>query len=54
MSKGRRTKWAVYVGRMEDRRNGWGMMVKPETPRVLQTNRRRLKDNITMDLKVTG
>jgi hypothetical protein len=49
--KSRRIKWARYVTRMGEKRNVYRLLVgKPEGKRPLGRPRRRLIDNIKMDL----
>ena len=50
--KSRRLRWAGHVARTEQFRNAYRVLVgKPESKRPLGRPRRRLKDNIQMDLR---
>jgi hypothetical protein len=52
MIKSRRMRWAGHVARMGEKRNACRILVrKPEGKRPLGRLRRRLMDNITIDLK---
>jgi hypothetical protein len=52
MIKSRRMKWAGYVARMGEKRNAYTILVgKPESKRPLGTPKRRLANNIKMDLR---
>jgi hypothetical protein len=49
--KSRRMRWAEHIARMEEKRNVYRLLVsKPERRRPLGRPRRRLLDNIKMDL----
>jgi hypothetical protein len=53
--KARKMRWAGHVARMGEKRNVYGILVgKPEEKRPLGRPRRRLVDNITMDLREIG
>ena len=53
--KSRKMRWAGHVARMEDGRGVCRVMVgKPEGKRPLGRPRRRLEDNIKMDLQEVG
>jgi hypothetical protein len=53
--KSRRMRWAGHVARMGDNRKAYRLLVgKPEGKRSLGRPRRRLVDNITMDLGEVG
>jgi hypothetical protein len=53
--KSRRMKWAGHVARMGEKRNVYRLLVgKPEGKRPLGRPRRRLVDNIKMDLLLIG
>ena len=53
--KPRRLRWAGHVGRMEQFRNAYRVLVgKPESKKPLGRPRRRLEDNIKMDLREVG
>ena len=53
--KSRRLRWAGHVARMEQSRNAYSILVgKPEGKRPLGRPRRRLEDNIKMDLREVG
>ena len=53
--KSRRLRWAGHVARMEQYRNAYRVLVgKPEGKRPLGRPRRRLEDNIKMDLRDVG
>jgi hypothetical protein len=55
MIKSRRMKWAGHVERMGETRNAYRILVgKPEGKRPLGRPRRRLVDNIKMDLREIG
>jgi hypothetical protein len=55
MIKGRRMRWAGHVARMGETRNAYRILVgKPEGKRPLRRQRRRLVDNIKMDLGEIG
>jgi hypothetical protein len=55
MIKPRRMRWAGRVTRMGETRNAYTVLVgKPEGKRPLGRPRRRLVDNIKMDLKEMG
>jgi hypothetical protein len=55
MIKPRRKKWAVHVACMGAMRNAFNILVgKFQGKRTLGRNRRRLKDNIRMDLREIG
>jgi transcription termination factor 2 len=50
-----RMRWAGHVARMEEKRNAYRILVgKPERRRPLRRPRRRLVDNIKIDLRETG
>jgi hypothetical protein len=52
MIKSRRIRWAGHVERMEGRRNAYRILVgEPEGRRPLGRPRRRVVDNIKMDLR---
>ena len=51
--KSRKIRWVGYVTRMGDNRDAYRVLVgKPEGKRPLGRSRRRLEDNIKMDLQV--
>jgi hypothetical protein len=53
--KSRRMRWAGHVARMGEKRNAYRLVVgKPEGERPLGRPRRRLVDNIRMDLGEVG
>jgi hypothetical protein len=53
--KPRRLRWAGHVARMGERRGAYRVLVgKPEGRRPLGRPRRRLEDNIKMDLREVG
>jgi transcription termination factor 2 len=53
--KSRRMRWAGHVARMEEDRGVYRVLVgKPEGKRPLGRPRRRLEDNIKMDLQEVG
>ena len=53
--KSRRMRWAGHVARMEEGRGVYRILVgKPEGKRPLGRPRRRLQDNIKMDLQEVG
>jgi hypothetical protein len=53
--KSRRLRWAGHVARMGEKRNAYRLLVgKPEGKRPLGRPRRRLVDNIRMDLGEVG
>ena len=53
--KSRRLRWAGHVGRMEQFRNAYRVLVgKPECKRPLGRPRRGWEDNISMDSKEVG
>jgi hypothetical protein len=53
--KSRRLRWAGHVARMGERRGACRALVgKPEEKRPLGRPRRRLEDNIKMDLREVG
>ena len=53
--KSRRMRWAGYVARMGERRGVYRVLVEnPEGKRPLRRTRRRLEDNIKMDLQGSG
>jgi hypothetical protein len=53
--KSRRIRWAVHVARMGEKRNAYRLLVgKPEGRWPLGKSRRRLMDNIRMDLVEVG
>jgi hypothetical protein len=53
--KSRRMRWAGHVARMEEKRNVYRLLAgKPEGKRPLGRPRRRLRDNIKMDLLKIG
>jgi hypothetical protein len=55
MIKLRRMRWAGHVARMEERKNGYRLMVgKPEGKRPLGRPRRRWVDDNMMDLRKKG
>jgi hypothetical protein len=55
MIKSRRMRWAGHVARMGEKRNAYRILVgKPEGKRPLARPRRRLVDNIKMDLRELG
>jgi hypothetical protein len=52
MMKSRKMRWAGHVARMGENRNAYRILVgKPEGKRPLGRPRRRLEDNIRMDLR---
>jgi hypothetical protein len=52
MSKPRKMKWTGHVRRMGEKRNAYRILVgKPEGKKPLGRPRRRLVDNIRMDLR---
>ena len=52
--KSRRLRWAGHVARMEEGRSAYKILTgKPTGKRPLGSPRRRLEDNIRMDLKET-
>jgi ribosome biogenesis protein Tsr3 len=53
--KSRRMRWAGHVARMGQKKNAYRLLVgKPEGKRSLGRPKRRLVDNIKMDLLETG
>jgi hypothetical protein len=55
MIKSRRMRWAGHVARMGEKRNAYRILVgKPEVKRPLARPRRRLVDNIKMDIREIG
>jgi hypothetical protein len=48
--KARRMRWAGHVARMEEKRNAYRLVGKPEGRRSLGRPRRKWLDNIRMDL----
>jgi hypothetical protein len=55
MIKSRRMRWAKHVARMREKRDAYRILVgKPEGKKPLGRPRRRLVDNIKMDLTVIG
>jgi hypothetical protein len=55
MIKSRRMRWAGHVARMGERKNAYRILVgKPEGRRPLGRPRRRLVNNIKMDLRYKG
>jgi hypothetical protein len=53
--KARRMRWAGHVARMGEKRNAYRLLVgKPGERRPLRRSRRRLLDNIRMDLVGVG
>jgi hypothetical protein len=55
MIKSRRIRWAGHVARIGTNRNSYRNLVgKPEGKRPLGIPRRRLEDNIKMDLREMG
>jgi hypothetical protein len=55
MNKSRRIRWAGYVARMGVKRDAYRILVgKPEGKRQLGRTRRRLVDNIKLDLREMG
>jgi hypothetical protein len=51
----RRMRWAGHVARMGEKRNAYRILVgKPDGKRPLGRPRRRLVDNIKMDLREIG
>jgi hypothetical protein len=55
MNKSRRMRWEEHVGRMEEKRNMYRLLVgKPEGKRPLGKPIYRLVDNMKMDLGETG
>jgi hypothetical protein len=55
MMKSRRMRWTGPVARMGETRNAYRILVgKPEGKRPLGRTRRRLVDNIKMDLREIG
>jgi hypothetical protein len=55
MIKSRRNRWAGHVARMGEKRNAYRILVgKREGKRPLGKPRRRLVDNIKMDLREIG
>jgi hypothetical protein len=55
MIKSRRMRWAGHVARMGAMRNAYRILTrKPEEKRPLGRPRRRLEDNIKMDLREIG
>jgi hypothetical protein len=55
MMKSRRMRWAGHVARMGEKKNAYRILVgKPEGKRPLGRPRRRLVDNIKMDLRKIG
>jgi hypothetical protein len=52
MIKSRRMRWAGHIARMQAKRNAYRILVgKPEGKKQLGRPRRRLVDNIKMDLR---
>jgi hypothetical protein len=49
--KSRRMRWVGHVARMEEMRNAYILVGKPEGKRPLGRPRRRWKGNITIDLR---
>jgi hypothetical protein len=55
ITKSRRMRWAWHVARMGENRNAYRILVgMPEGKRALGRPRRRLVDNIKMDLREIG
>jgi hypothetical protein len=55
MNKSRRMRWAGHVAGMGKKRNAYRIWVgKPEVKRLLGMSRRRLVDNIKIDLRELG
>jgi hypothetical protein len=54
ITKSRRMIWAGHVARMEEKRNAYRLVGKPEGKRPLGRPRRRWVDNIRMDLGEVG
>jgi hypothetical protein len=52
--KVRKMRWAGHVVRMEEKRNAYRLVRKPEGRRLLERPRRRWLDNIRMDLVEVG
>jgi hypothetical protein len=53
--KSKRMRWAGHVARMGEKRNSYRLLVgKPEGKRPIGRSRRRLVDNIKMDLEEIG
>jgi hypothetical protein len=52
--KSRRMRWAGHAARMGQRRNAYRILGKPKGRRPLGRPRRRLVDNIKMDLGEVG
>jgi hypothetical protein len=55
MMKSKWMRWAGYVARIGEKRNGYTkLVVKPQGRRLLGRPRRRWVDNIQMDLREIG
>jgi hypothetical protein len=55
MIKSRRMRWAVHVARIGKKKNVYRLLAgKPEGKRLLERPKRRLVDNIRMDLGEVG
>jgi hypothetical protein len=55
MTESRRMVWAEHVARMGAKRNAYRILVgRPEGKRLLGRPRRRLVDNIKMDVREIG
>ena len=55
VTKSRRLRWAGHVARLEEGRNAFNILTStPAGKRPLGSPRRRLEDNIRMDLKEIG
>ena len=55
MIKSRRLRWAGHVARMEEGRSAFKILTsKPTGKKILGRPRRRLEDNIRMDLEEIG
>jgi hypothetical protein len=55
VNKSIRLKWAGHVGRMEECRSAFKILIcKPKGKRLLGTPRRRWEENIRMNLKEIG
>jgi hypothetical protein len=53
--KSRRMRWVRHVARMDEKKNAYRLLVgKPEGKRSLGRPRRRLVDNMRMDLREMG
>jgi hypothetical protein len=55
MTRSKRMRWAGYIARMGEKRNGYKILVgKPEGWRPLERPKRRWVDNVERDLREIG